>query len=684
LNCSHCRSGNNQILTPDFACSDELAWQFGRASFGDPLPAHSDLVQVLFVLTGSFNCPLLSTPSNVSLFINGALLATNAMPLSPALCSCGNCNTVFYVLSPLFPRSVQTYLPGHDNELVVVPDTTICLSRVDLQLFYAPAIPTVAAVVPFAADTNGGSVVHLYASTTYPLMTIVAPPSTTTTTGTATTAAPAMTNSRLVSPKPPPGSFLCVFGNITAPVNVTDDGDVVCFSPSVPARTSLPLFLQHNMSTLGQALPSDPRFIFFTPIGITELRPAFGPSIGGTLVALSGSNFSAALPNVLRFGNTDVNCTFVDSRLLHCVTPPGSDAVNVTFLPNGQDAVVGTLSYQFEEVANYLYMIVAVVFVIFSVGTAVAVRVCLYRRRMHQRNRETLGAAGGAENGERAPLLAGLLDDNYLEQIDADEIQLAERIGKGTYGEVFKGVWRGTVVAVKKLPSHNITPNVLGDFLKEARIMKQLRHPNLLMMLGLCVTENHRDLAIIMEYMPRNSLWSVLHDVALALPWHTLQAMLIDTARGMTYLHTRRPPIIHRDLKSHNLLVDDAWRVKVCDFGLSRIIEANPSLNTMTACGTPCWTAPEVLRSMRYTLKADVYSFGIVAWECASRQDPFAGIPPFQVVFQVGNSGLRPEVPADCPKRIANLMRRCWHEDPAMRPPFDVVVGLLTKMQLRE
>jgi hypothetical protein len=70
-----------------------------------------------------------------------------------------------------------------------------------------------------------------------------------------------------------------------------------------------------------------------------------------------------------------------------------------------------------------------------------------------------------------------------------------------------------------------------------------------------------------------------------------------------------------------------------------------------------------------------------VVWECASRQDPFAGLPPFQVVFAVGNNGLRPEVPENCPKRIANLMRRCWHEDPNMRPPFDVVVSLLLKMQ---
>lgn len=88
-----------------------------------------------------------------------------------------------------------------------------------------------------------------------------------------------------------------------------------------------------------------------------------------------------------------------------------------------------------------------------------------------------------------------------------------------------------------------------------------------------CLTENHKDLAILMEFMPRNSLWTVLHNDENVLGWPLRRAMLIDTARGMLYLHTRRPQIIHRDLKSHNLLVDEGWKVKVCDFGLSRIIE---------------------------------------------------------------------------------------------------------------
>ena len=100
----------------------------------------------------------------------------------------------------------------------------------------------------------------------------------------------------------------------------------------------------------------------------------------------------------------------------------------------------------------------------------------------------------------------------------------------------------------------------------------------------------------------------------------------------------------------------------------------------MTACGTPCWTAPEVLKSLRYTNSADVYSYGIVMWEVAARRDPYGGMPPFQVVFAVGNSGMRPDVPDDCPSPIAELMRECWQEAADSRPSFEQIVCRLHQL----
>ena len=109
----------------------------------------------------------------------------------------------------------------------------------------------------------------------------------------------------------------------------------------------------------------------------------------------------------------------------------------------------------------------------------------------------------------------------------------------------------------------------------------------------------------------------------------------------MSYLHSLTPPILHRDLKSHNLLVDNNWNVKVADFGLSRA----QSTNTMSAAGTPQWSAPEVIRQEKYTTKADVYSFGVIVYELISRKVPYANMGPLTAARQVAYDHLRPRFP---------------------------------------
>jgi serine/threonine protein kinase len=128
--------------------------------------------------------------------------------------------------------------------------------------------------------------------------------------------------------------------------------------------------------------------------------------------------------------------------------------------------------------------------------------------------------------------------------------------------------------------------------------------------------------------------------------------------------------------------VNEHWRVKVCDFGLSRIIvQANA---TMTACGTPSWTAPEVLRNEKYTTKADVYGFGIVVWEMFARADPFPGMPPFQIVFAVGNQNLRPIIHPSWPSDWVKLITDCWAEDPQLRPTFEQIIIRLETLNTLE
>jgi len=147
----------------------------------------------------------------------------------------------------------------------------------------------------------------------------------------------------------------------------------------------------------------------------------------------------------------------------------------------------------------------------------------------------------------------------------------------------------------------------------------------------------------------------------------------------LTYLHGAN--VIHRDLKSRNLLIDKDWNIKVADFGLARAFDEQPG--TMTACGTPTHAAPEVIKHLHYTCKADVYSFGICLWEMCVRQEPYESIPGFQVIVAVATKRMRPKIPSTLDPRWASLIRRCWTEDPELRPDFQELVELFEEMRLQ-
>jgi serine/threonine protein kinase len=135
------------------------------------------------------------------------------------------------------------------------------------------------------------------------------------------------------------------------------------------------------------------------------------------------------------------------------------------------------------------------------------------------------------------------------------------------------------------------------------------------------------NLCIVTEFVQQGSLRDMLANRGIKLPWQQRLSMLRSAAQGVSYLHSLQPTaVIHRDLKSSNLLVDENMNIKVADFGFARLKEENA---TMTRCGTPCWTAPEIIRGERYSEKADVYSFGIIMWEVLTRRTPFAGLYVF-------------------------------------------------------
>jgi serine/threonine protein kinase len=168
--------------------------------------------------------------------------------------------------------------------------------------------------------------------------------------------------------------------------------------------------------------------------------------------------------------------------------------------------------------------------------------------------------------------------------------------------------------------------------------------------------------------------------------------MALDAAKGMNYLHSSDPPVIHRDLKSPNLLVDKHWRVKVCDFNLSRVLEEQAVVSSLAA-SNPRWLAPEILSGRGYTFSSDVYSFGVIMWELLAWKLPWHDCGPWQVVKLVTDDKARPPIPdpADQPTpgfpglpAYISLMNDCWQHEPDKRPRFSEIITRLRSLLLAE
>ncbi len=310
-----------------------------------------------------------------------------------------------------------------------------------------------------------------------------------------------------------------------------------------------------------------------------------------------------------------------------------------------------------------------------------------------------------AAQAAAASSLAASASEARLPQGDTEikfaSLQLGQLVGQGAFGRVYSGKWRGSPVAVKVLAVPSLTPELVDEFRGEAQLMAALRHPNVVLFMGVCSVAP--DYAIVTEYMPRGSLWGVLHanegaatpqaspqaaasleswkpEAPGKLPWALVLQMAVQAARGLAFLHSASPPILHRDLKSGNLLVGDAWCIKLTDFGLSRV---RGYAATMTGqVGTCQWMANEVLAQARYTEAADVFSFGVVLWELVTRECPYAHLPSsVQVAVAVLKDGLRPAVPPGVPSALGSLMQSCWHADATRRPNMDTVLRTLEAMR---
>ncbi|CAD6267476.1 unnamed protein product [Miscanthus lutarioriparius] len=259
-----------------------------------------------------------------------------------------------------------------------------------------------------------------------------------------------------------------------------------------------------------------------------------------------------------------------------------------------------------------------------------------------------------------------------------EDLDIGEQIGQGSCGTVYHALWYGSDVAVKVFSKQEYSEEVILTFRQEVSLMKKLRHPNILLFMG-AVTSPQR-LCIVTEFLPRGSLFRLLQKSATKLDVRRRVHMALDIARGMNYLHHSSPPIIHRDLKSSNLLVDKNWTVKVADFGLSRL-KRETFLTTKTGKGTPQWMAPEVLRNEPSDEKSDVYSYGVILWELVTQKIPWENLNSMQVIGAVGFMNQRLDIPSEVDPQWKSIILSCWESDPQQRPSFQELLERLRELQ---
>lgn len=277
---------------------------------------------------------------------------------------------------------------------------------------------------------------------------------------------------------------------------------------------------------------------------------------------------------------------------------------------------------------------------------------------------------------QQGEVLSKVADDQW--EVDRATIRMGRKLGSGQYGDVYEAVWTTCMqrVAVKTLKEEAMD---VDDFLKEANVMKRLKHKNLVQLIGLCTRDT--PMFIITEFMVNGNLLDYLRDEDRQKEIGPTAMMHIasQVAEGMAYLEKNK--FIHRDLAARNCLVGDNLTVKLADFGLARFLTQDDPYTAKAGSKFPIkWTAPESINYNRFTIKSDVWAFGICLWEIATLgATPYPGMDLY-IVLEKLEHGYRMPRPQGCPPEVYQLMRDCWQQDPRQRPAFKQIVARLQSM----
>lgn len=252
-------------------------------------------------------------------------------------------------------------------------------------------------------------------------------------------------------------------------------------------------------------------------------------------------------------------------------------------------------------------------------------------------------------------------------EIDKKSLTFIRELGHGQFGQVYEGLWNEkTPVAIKTLKKGTMDAQ---DFLAEAHIMKNLSHDKLVQLYAVCTKEE--PIYIVTELMKNGCLLDYLQKSSRQLDLQKLIEMATQIADGMAYLE--RHNYVHRDLAARNILVGEKNIVKIADFGLARLIKEKEYEARAGARFPIKWTAPEAATHSKFSIKSDVWSFGIVLYEIITYgRVPYPSMSNTEVLTKVEH-GYRMPAPSGCPPALYEIMLECWNKDPQKRPTFDTL-----------
>lgn len=288
-----------------------------------------------------------------------------------------------------------------------------------------------------------------------------------------------------------------------------------------------------------------------------------------------------------------------------------------------------------------------------------------------------------------------------LRAIPEQDIKFEKQLGVGQFSTVYKGEWRFIDVAIKQRSLENFKDKeskrkiekglgiekglengleceLENEFEREFQSISRLNSPNIVQFYGYCLKPQF---CLVMEYLPGGSLFQLLHSNTV-LSWEMRLRMATDIALGLVFLHQEN--IVHGNVKSSNVMLNQHMQAKLTDFGFSKFKSVSQALNPIEGnegkVGNFQWMAPETLVKNEYTKESDMYSFGIMLWELSSRKIPFQQTELSQVTQQAAQ-GIRDKIPEDCPKRLSTLIQACWETEAQKRPTSNCVAEYLKSNQ---